>query len=346
MSSDKTEQATPKRLREAREKGDICKSQDIPSVAIVFGIAVYLIVMGPSILQQLLELAEFPMLVMHKPFDTVLGQISAIAIESMLRLVVPFVCFVMFLGLVANIAQVGFLFAPKAAMPKLENLSPTKWFKKIFSMKNLFEFIKNIVKVVVLSLVVYYVLKKDLNILFQIESLEIFDFWATLGNIVADLLMLVTGAFGCIAALDFLYQKWKYNKDHMMSKEEIKQEYKEMEGDPHIKGKRRELLREMLTQDSLGRVRKAKVIVTNPTHFAIALDYEKGKTPLPLIVAKGEGYLAKRIIKIAEEEGIPIMRNVPLAQELFSTGTENSYIPSHLIKPVAEVLRWVQSLQK
>ncbi len=346
MSSDKTEQPTPKRLRDAREKGDICKSQDIPAVATVLGITIYFIIMGPDILKMLLELVEFPMLVMHQPFSKSLSAASEMAIDITLKLVVPFVAYVMFLALVANLAQVGFLFAPKAAEPKFENMNPSKWFSKVFSMKNLVEFLKNIIKVVVLGLVVVYVLNKDMHILFQLETLSIFDFWTTLGKIVGELLMLVTGAFACIAILDFMYQKWKYTKDHMMTKDEIKQEYKDMEGDPHIKSKRRELLREMVTQDSMGRVRKAKVIVTNPTHFAVAIDYEKDKTPLPVIVAKGEGHLAKRIIKVAEEEGIPIMRNAPLARELFATGTENSYIPSNLIKPVADVLRWVQSLQK
>ncbi len=213
-------------------------------------------------------------------------------------------------------------------------------------MKNFVEFVKNIIKVLVLVWAVWHVMEKNLALFFQIESLSIDAFWVATGSIVADLLIVVAGSFACIAILDFIFQKWKYNQDHLMTKDEVKQEYKEMEGDPLIKGKRRELLREMLTQDTMGKVRRAKVIVTNPTHFAVAIDYEKNVTPLPVVVAKGEGHLAKRIIQVAEEEGIPIMRNAPLARELFATGTENSYIPKNLIKPVAEVLLWVQSLQK
>lgn len=131
-----------------------------------------------------------------------------------------------------------------------------------------------------------------------------------------------------------------------MSKDEVKREYKEMEGDPYIKGKRKQLHRELIAQGAMDNVRKAKVLVTNPTHYAVALDYDKDTTPLPIILAKGEGELARRMIAVAQEEGIPIMRNVSLARNLFENGTENAYIPQDLIRPVAEVLRWVQSLKQ
>lgn len=132
----------------------------------------------------------------------------------------------------------------------------------------------------------------------------------------------------------------------MSQKEEVKREFKESEGDPLIKGKRKQLHQEMIAQNQIANVRKAKVLVTNPTHFAVALDYEKDRTPLPVILAKGQGVLAQRMIETAREEGIPIMRNVPLARSLYEQGTENAYIPQDLIGPVAEVLRWVQSLRQ
>ncbi len=154
------------------------------------------------------------------------------------------------------------------------------------------------------------------------------------------------GVFCVIAAADWCFQKWQFNKQHMMSKEEVKREFKESEGDPLIKGKRKQLHQEMIAQNQIANVRKAKVLVTNPTHFAVALDYEKDRTPLPVILAKGQGVLAQRMIETAREEGIPIMRNVPLARSLYEQGTENAYIPQDLIGPVAEVLRWVQSLRQ
>ena len=170
--------------------------------------------------------------------------------------------------------------------------------------------------------------------------------WTVVGEAVNDLVLTAAGAFCVVAALDYLYQRYKYNQNHMMSKDEVKREYKESEGDPHIKSKRKQLHKEMLAQNSLDNVRKAKVLVTNPTHYAVALDYEKDRTPLPLILAKGEGVLARRMMEVAKQEGIPIMRNVPLARALYRDGTENAYIPKDLIGPVAEVLRWVQSLER
>ena len=129
-----------------------------------------------------------------------------------------------------------------------------------------------------------------------------------------------------------------------MSIDEVKREYKDSEGDPLVKGKRKELYRELMNQNALASVRKAKVLIVNPTHYAVALDYDAEKTPLPVIVAKGEGVLAQRMIEEAKQAGVPIMRNVPLAQALYREGTENAYIPRDLIGPVAEVLRWVQGL--
>ena len=149
-----------------------------------------------------------------------------------------------------------------------------------------------------------------------------------------------------LAALDFFFQKWQFTKNNMMSKDEIKREYKESEGDPLIKSKRKQLHQELINQNSLQKVRKAKVLVVNPTHYAVALDYEKDKTPLPVILAKGQGELALRMMEVARQEGIPIMHNVSLAQSLYAEGTEDSYIPRELIGPVAEVLRWAQSLGK
>ena len=261
-------------------------------------------------------------------------------------IVAPLVGLVMAVALVANLGQVGILFAFKGAMPKLENVSPSKWFQKVFSMKNLVEFLKNIIKVTVLGVTVWVVMRDHLPTLFAIQRGTIWTMWKVLGMAVKDLLLMAAGVFCVIAAVDYLFQKWQYTKNHMMSKDEVKREYKEMEGDPQVKGKRKQLHQEMLSQNALGNVRKAKVLVTNPTHYAVALDYEKDRTPLPVILAKGEGFLAQRMIRVAQEEGIPIMRNVPLARSLFENGTENAYIPKDLIGPVAEVLRWVQSLQR
>ena len=346
MSGEKTEQPTPKRLREAREKGDIARSQDIAPALTVLALAVYLAAKGEEIFMRLQDMGNTVFSTIGLPFDQALGIALTGVGNAALGIVVPVVALVTGAALIGTLGQVGVLFAFKAAIPKMDNISPSKWFKKVFSIKNGVDFLKNVLKVVVLGLTAWLVLRSHLRELFLIPSGDIRLLWSTLGSAAKDLTLNVAGIFCVIAGLDYLFQRWQHNKQHMMSKEEVKREYKEMEGDPYIKGKRKQLHQEMVAQNALGNVRKAKVLVTNPTRYAVALDYEKSRTPLPVIVAKGEELLAKRMIEIAEEEGIPIMRNAPLARELFRHGTENAYIPEELIGPVAEVLRWVQSLRR
>jgi type III secretion protein U len=263
-----------------------------------------------------------------------------------LNILLPLVVLVIIASLASNLAQIGFLFSMKAAIPKLENLSPTKWFKKVFSKKGLFDLVKNLVKIIVLGLVVWRVLVMHWNDLFKIQASDIRQIWSVLGGSMWDLAIHAIVAFSILAVLDYFWERFQFIKQNMMSKDEVKREYKEMEGDPHIKGKRKQLHQEMIAQGAMDNVRRAKVLVTNPTHYAVALDYEEGKTPLPIILAKGEGLLAQRMIAVAKEEGIPIMQQAPLARALYQDGTENSYIPPDLIGPVAEVLRWLKTLER
>lgn len=346
MSDEKTEQPTPKRLRDAREKGQVAKSQDVPSALTVMAVAVYLLAMAPDMLNTLMSMGEIPMLVMNRPFSEALGIVATTTLSCALRVAGPLVGMVMGVALCANLAQVGVMFSIQSALPKLDNVSPGKWFKKVFSLKNAVEFLKNIIKVTVLGVTVYVIFTDYLPLLFRIPQGGTGDMWSILGAAAGDLVLTAAGVFCVIATADWFFQKWQFNKQNMMSKDEVKREYKESEGDPLIKSKRKQLHQEMIARNQVANTRKAKVLVTNPTHFAVALDYEKDKTPLPVILARGQGALAQRMIRAAREEGIPIMRNVPLARSLFEQGTENSYIPRDLIGPVAEVLRWAQSLQR
>lgn len=342
--SEKTEQPTPKRLRESREKGDICKSQDVVHAATVLVLAVYVTAAAGEVWEKLVTMVNLPMTLINLPYDEALSKASAVVWECAAGIVLPVVGVAMGAAVAALLGQTGFLFAPKAAAPKLENLSPGKWVKKVFSMKNLFELMKNLLKVTVLGLTAWWVLSKFLPTLFEIPRGGTMAMWRVMGEACSELLLVSAGAFAVIAALDYLYQRYKWNTEHMMSIEEVKREYKESEGDPMVKNQRKQLHRELLNQNAVDNVRRAKVLVVNPTHFAVALDYDREKTPLPVILAKGEGNLALRMIEAAKEAGVPVMRNVPLARALYSEGTENGYIPRDLIGPVAEVLRWVQSL--
>jgi type III secretion protein U len=346
MSEEKTEQPTAKRLRDAREKGQVSKSQEIPSAAIVLALLLYFVVRAQSVFGRLSEVANLSFGLIGAPWETGLAVMVPAVIDVALDILLPLVVLVVAVSLAANLAQVGFLFSFQAAMPKLENLSPKKWFQKVFSKKGLFELVKNLLKVTLLSLVVWRVLVNNWAELFRIPASDIRGLWTVLGGTTRDLVVSATAAFAVLAIFDFFWERHQFTKQNMMSKDEVKREYKEMEGDPHIKSKRKQLHQEMASQNAMGNVRRAKVLVTNPTHYAVALDYEEGRTPLPVVLAKGEGELAKRMIAVAKEEGIPILQQAPLARALFEEGTENAYIPKDLIGPVAEVLRWLKTLER
>ncbi|MDR0379738.1 MAG: type III secretion system export apparatus subunit SctU [Candidatus Accumulibacter sp.] len=346
MSGEKTEQPTAKRLRDAREKGQVSKSQEIPSAAIVLALLLYFVVRAQDVFTQLSDVTNLSFSLVNQPWEVGLAILVPAAISAALDIVLPLVVLVIVVSLTANLAQIGFLFSAKAAMPKLENLDPKKWFKKIFSKKGLFELFKNLLKVILLGVVVWRVLASHWVDLFRIPSGDIRGLWTVLGGTAWALAVSAVATFTVLAIFDFFWERYQFMKQNMMSKDEVKREYKEMEGDPHIKSRRKQLHQEMISQSAMSNVRRAKVLVTNPTHYAVALDYEEGRTPLPVVLAKGEGELAKRMIAVAREEGIPILQQAPLARALFEEGTENAYIPKDLIGPVAEVLRWLKTLER
>ncbi len=345
MSDEKTEQPSSKKLSDVRKKGQVAKSQEIPSALTTICVAVYLLVAAPSIYADVITMANIPIDVMNMPFDEALAIAFFGVMGYVVVLTLPFVAITMLTSLVANLGQVGVLISFHTIMPKLSNLSPAQWFKKVFCVKNVVELLKNFLKVFVVGFVVLAVFQEIFPILFQLPNGNVNSILNIIGAAMGKMLINASSAFCIIAAADYVYQRFQFTKQNMMTKDEIKREYKESEGDPLIKGKRKQIQQEMLQQNTLGNTRKAKVLITNPTHFAIALDYDKEKTPLPLILAKGQDALAQRMIEIAKEEGIPVMRNVDLARSLFETGTENAYIPQDLIEPVAEVLRFIQGLK-
>lgn len=340
MSSEKTEQPTDKRLRDARAKGDIAKSTEVVSAAVVLAVIAYFIAGADGVFAELsagmsYALEQAPKL----PYEEGLRLIGSVIVGMALSIVMPVVAFSLVAALVALLPQTGFLIAPQAAIPKLENLNPAKWFKHVFSKKNLFEFIKNILKVTVLSFAVYVACKNHVREIFMLPQSDIGALWRVTGSLFFDMAVYAVAAFAVLAAIDFVYNKFKYHKDHMMSQQEVKDEFKQSEGDPHIKQKRKQLHQEMANQNTLAKTRKAKVLIVNPTHFAVAVDYDKERTKLPVILAKGQGEMARRMIETAKQEKIPIMRQPALARALFAEGHEDEFVPLDLLIQVAEVLR-------
>jgi type III secretion protein U len=345
LSGEKTEQPTDKRLRDAREKGQVAKSSEVPAAGVVMSLAVYLMARGGYIGARLKETADGIFALAFRPFDEALGLSITLAGSLLLDVLGPLVPMVIVASVACNLGQIGVLFSIQAAIPKIENLSPAKWFKKTFSKNNVFELVKNLVKVTVLGTVVYKLLSSHWAELFSLPRSSAMGISVFFSSTVTRLVLWTASAFAGIAAVDFVWQKFKYIKDNMMTKDEVKREYKEMDGDPMIKSKRRQLHHEMATQSSVGSVGKAKVLVTNPTRYAVALDYEEGRTPLPVVLAKGEGEIARRMVAEAERLGIPVMREATLARDLYDNCPEMSFIPKDLITPVAEVLRWLKTFE-
>jgi type III secretion protein U len=247
-------------------------------------------------------------------------------------------------GAAANLLQIGFLFALEPAKPGLDKINPQKWFKKVFSVKNAVELVKSVLKIVLLLVIIKHLMELSLHDLTMLPEARPDDLLELLAGILKMFVLYCGAAFLVISAVDYFFQKRQHIKELKMTKDEVKREYKEMEGDPHIKGKRRQLHQELIVSNSLNAVRKSSVLVTNPTRLAVALFYDEDQTPLPVVLAKGEGMLARRMVEVAREEGIPVMQNVPLAQDLFAQADVEQYIPGDLIEPVAEVLRWVRDM--
>ncbi|MGB0361374.1 MAG: EscU/YscU/HrcU family type III secretion system export apparatus switch protein, partial [Endozoicomonas sp.] len=246
-------------------------------------------------------------------------------------------------AIVGNIIQFGFLFAAESIKPDIKKINPVEGAKKIFALKNLIEFIKSIIKVIFLFFVVYWVLTSSLSDMVNMPYCGSACILPITGVLLKKLLIYALIAFMVIAVLDYMFERWNFMKQNRMTKDEVKREHKESEGSPEIKSKRKEIHQEILSQaENTG---KSDVVIKNPTHLAIGLQYSQGKTPLPMVTVKGRGGNARFIIKIAEKEGIPVLENVPLAHALFHLNI-TEFIPGELIEPVAEVFRWVQELKE
>lgn len=344
MSGEKTEQPTQKKLREARQKGDVAHSKDFTQTILVASLLGYLWANGQAIKQGFVRLLLAPGELTGTDFDTAWPIVTQRILDEAVGLVLPFLLIVLIIGAFAEFLQVGVVIAFEKLKPSAKKLNVIANLKNTFSKKNLMEFLKSTLKISLLFVLVFLVIRDALPQLLAIPHGGMAGVETALGGLLKILLINITLGYAVISIADLAWQRFQFRKGLMMSKHEVKQEFKEMEGDPHIKSKRKHLHQEMAMQSSVAQTRKATVLVTNPTHYAIALYYDDDETPLPVVLAKGEGALASQMIQAAREEGIPIMRNVPLAHALMEHGRLDDYIPESLIVPVAEVLRLVRGL--
>ncbi|MGY6518257.1 MAG: type III secretion system export apparatus subunit SctU [Lysobacteraceae bacterium] len=343
--ADQTELPTPHRLKEARKEGNVAKSRDLTStVLLVAWFAAAWLLLGASV-DRLAAFFDRGFELMHQPFRPALIEMGALAGQTFLWLTVPLLVMAVALGLLIEFLQVGPVLAFKKIKPKLEHLNPVEGVKRMFSMDNVVELVKSILKataiVAVFVLVLLWMLGDILDIARGPAQAMGTAFWWGLVWITAWVLFV----FFFVSALDAAYQRFSHTKKLKMSRRDIRQEVKDQEGDPLIKNQRRQLHQEWADSNTRHAVRNASVVVTNPTHIAVALFYEEGSTDLPVVVAKGEGHQAELIRQVAEEEGIPILQNIPLARGLNEDIEVDAYITGDFFEAVAEVLHWAQTVR-
>ncbi|MDR3570038.1 MAG: flagellar biosynthesis protein FlhB [Syntrophobacteraceae bacterium] len=340
---DKTEAASGKKLSEAHRKGQIAKSRDLTSVCVLLtgGLAIYQ--SRNIILSNFRQILEY---VWSQDSFTRPGIFasSGFFIHVMLGLLVmvgPVILTVLATSVILNVVQMqGLLFSFEAMKISFGNINPLSGFKRMFSARSLVELVKSILKMSIVSFAVYSVLWPRRGAFLELSSRDTVDFLSFTGTLGLKLLYRVTGYMLVVSCLDYFYQRWQIKKDLKMTKQEVKEEAKQSEGNPQVKAKIRSLQRAMARQRMLGKVPKASVIITNPTHFAVALRYEPGMQA-PLVVAKGADFLAKKIIETGRKHRVSIVQNPPLARALYKQVRLDETIPVELYRAVAKILAFL-----
>lgn len=343
---EKTEPATDKKLKEAREEGKVAKSQELTfsfSLIVLFLVLKFFVsYLGEKMIGLIKTIysgmAEF---VDINNVGLTSHAVSAYFVNIIIQfflIVLPFFIFGVIITILINIVQVGWKVSNKMLQPKFDKINPINGFKRIFSSQSVFELVKSIVKIGLIALIAYFSIKGHANDLFILYEIPLNQAIALVGTIIIDTGLRISLVYLIVGVADFAYQKHKFNEDMKMTKQEVKDEYKNTEGDPQIKGRQRARMREASQRRMMQDVPKADVVITNPTHIAVALKYDAEVSKAPVVLAKGEELIAKKIKDVAKENNISIVENKPLARMLYSNVDIGEEIPAELYQSVAEVL--------
>jgi len=343
---EKTEMPTPKKLRDARNKGQVCTSKDIISTALLILGFCLCALLGVMLVDDFTDLMGYIAATINEPSLAGPREAGKLAAIIICKHSFIFVLCAAVVGIAANTVQIGFLFTFEPLKPDMNKLNPVEGAKKIFAKKNLFEFLKNVLKLVFLGYLVWKIIWVAVPELLQMCYGTIDDIFPCVSLMLKRLACYTAFGYIVIAVVDRLFQGRDFTKQMMMTKDEVKREYKEMEGSAEIKQAQRQFRDEILNGPEPAKATKqADVVVTNPTHLAIGIRYRAEEAPLPKIVVAGADRIAKIIRETALEEGIPIMEDISLARRLYALGKVEDYIPPELVEPVAEVLKWVKRLE-
>ena len=345
-SGDKTEAPTPHRLSEAREKGQVAKSTDLTAAICLLTALIVLDNYAAGMTNSFLDMFKFSFAIDSMPTNAedALREGGAMVYSHLLAILGPIMLILFITAIVCNVMQIGFMLTGKPLMPSFEKISPLSGFKRIFSFRSVIKTIMSLAKVGIIGTVAGRTIIDQLDKIISLSSLGFIQIIAAGGQMTFMLGIRMCIVLLILALIDFTYQKFKHMQDLKMSKEEIKEEMKRMEGDPYMKQRRRQVARQLASQRMAQAVPQADVIVTNPTELALALKYNPETMAAPKLVAKGAGYMAQRIRRIALEAGVPIVERKPLARALFKSCEIGDTVPAELYKAVAEVLAYVFEL--
>jgi flagellar biosynthetic protein FlhB len=346
FSGEKTEQATPKKRQDARKKGQVAKSMDLPAAFILFFSFLSFYMFGGYLKEGVLGLFgnifENELLI-NLSMENIEVLFMNLIIQGLL-LLAPIFILTLVIAVLANYLQIGFMLTGDPLMPKFSKINPIEGFKRIFSMRTVMEFLKSLLKVSVIGYVVYTTLWGMKEELLTLGRVPLESTFSLIASVTLQLGIKIGIILIVLAVFDFIYQKYEHEKSLKMSKQDIKDEYKKSEGDPLIKGKIRERQRRMAMQRMMQEVPKADVVITNPTHFAVAIKYESGMQA-PTVIAKGTDYIALKIKEVAKQNGIMTMENKPLARAIYAQVEIGGSIPAELFQAVAEVLAYVYKIK-
>lgn len=335
----KTEKPTPKKLREARKKGQVPKSQDLSS-ALSFGLfALSFTFLAMYVLQRAYVFMQSSLRMGSKP-DTVMHELPAVGMEAIIWFLIlsaPFLAIAFFTGIIGNMVQVGFLFTKEPLKPSLNKINPVSGFKNIFGKKAVFGLAKNLMKLFIVVGFTVYTLYQSALVILNAGQVGIPAIFPLMIELVSQLAFQLAVFLAVLGVLDYVYQRYDHQKNLMMSMQEIKDEYKEMEGDPQIKSQRKARYRDMLA-GNIQDVAEATVLITNPTHFAVAIRYDKNKDQVPVVLVKGQDLMALKMRELAGEQEVPIIENKPLARALYKQVEPMDPVPTELYQAIAEIL--------
>lgn len=345
---ERTEEATSKRREESREKGQVARSQEVVSVSILVAGLLFFYFGGSALLLKTMDVMTAGFREAGR-MNLTQDSVSLIIINYIFKgfgILFPLLLAVLIAAILGNVLQFGFMFSSESLQPKFDKISPAKGFKRLFSIRSIVELVKGILKVCLIGGVAYIIIRNEFDHLIPLADQSTWGTFSYISGVCFKLLLVMTVMLVFLAALDYAYQRWEFEKSIRMTKQEIKDEFKNSEGDPMIKARIRRIQREMAQKRMMAQVPKADVIITNPTHLAIAIQYDPTNMQAPIVVAKGADFIAEKIRDIAQENDVPLIENKPLAQVLYKIVKVNNAVPENLYRAVAEVLAFVYEQKK